>query len=146
MGTDIDVCAQIRKDGAWEFVKKTCKPDCLTCKNNAYPEHVYDIGIARNYALFGILANVRAVDEYFGFGEPRGLPEGVWNDVFKGDSCFSHLTLEQIDDFDWEKKTKDKVSYRTLSREFMTTFYDMLVSLIPTGGSSEDVRILFGFN
>lgn len=63
----------------------------------------------RNYALFGILAGVRAPDMPL-LAEPRGVPPDASEGVAvaaKGTDWHSHswTTLKEILDFDWSQKT-----------------------------------------
>lgn len=107
MGCDIHVLVERRtsRDAPWEAVQTSDYPECIDW---------------RNYALFGMLADVRNdAGLVTPICEPRGLPadlsvavddEGCvsfadGDVVWLGDHSFSWLTLADLDAFDWSQQS-----------------------------------------
>lgn len=125
MGCDIHICIQVQQDGIWEEIPyatvyeyegaKAAREGIRRCPQGFH---------ARNYDLFGILANVRNGSGFAGIttgeGWPsiapdRGFPEGFKEDAvqpdqqypedgarYMGDHSFTWIALEELKAFDWD--------------------------------------------
>jgi hypothetical protein len=90
MGCDIHMRVEFKRDDQWI-------PATL-------PDGIDD----RNYNLFAVLADVRHgtwSEPLPCIDEPRGLPDGYEEDAF-GDHSFSHVTLRELLEYDWEGTVK----------------------------------------
>ena len=123
MGCDIHCYVEIKHKGKthnywrkvgdifpYEYYDKNSFPDKYNNEFNDEPE------IGRNYDLFSIFAGVRNGtwgERVIPISEPRGLPKDVSDEIKEksdkmGEDGHSHsyLTLEEIENYDWEKKIK----------------------------------------
>lgn len=134
MGCDIHMQVQRRVGEAWETVsalpRRPCswckgrghyegrpKDQCYSCKGDGGETGPYD---DRNYTVFSVLANVRNDGYVKPIAEPRGLPEGLAeelpedpNDEDKdlmplGDHSFSWMTLRELAEHDWKQPREDE--------------------------------------
>ena len=119
MGTDINMIAEVRRNGVWELstakVFKNPWYDPASDKKWAMDEYVSKPDSSRNYDLFAILAGVRNGEGFAGcrIGEQfkpiaklKGYPDDMSeNDVLFGDeySYGSWLTLRELHEYDWEQ-------------------------------------------
>ncbi len=128
---------------------------------------------SRNYAIFSILANVRNYFEkpWAFISEPKGFPrdfiiEGDYHplpDSFKwdswdgnvyqrrdnkywmGDHSYSHLTAQELIDYDWENIMKRENSHNILGSEDFCYFI-ISISKYAFKYGAENVRFVFGFD
>ena len=154
MGTDVRMSCEVRKNGKWErvrtksfinFGKKSSTPYCY-----------------RNYELFAILAGVRNdyIHHFESIDEFRGLPEDVTSSTKRrlfhigcgyGDSYY---TLTELIDFNWGQvfsyyNADNELVYTTYANivgEFYSVTMPIMKTLVPSGGTTDDVRIIFNFD
>ena len=117
MGTDINMIAEVRRNGVWELstakVFKNPWYDPVSDKKWAMDEYVSKPDTSRNYDLFAILAGVRNGEGFAGcrIGERfkpiaklKGYPDDMSkNNVLFGDEYGSWLTLRELHEYDWEQ-------------------------------------------
>lgn len=119
MGTDINMIAEVRRNGIWEMstvkVFKNPHYDPTSDKRWAMEEYMSQPDDSRNYDLFAILAGVRNGEGFAGCrtGEPfkpiaklKGYPDDMSkNDVLFGPeyNYVSWLTLKELHEYDWER-------------------------------------------
>ena len=141
MGTDIHMVVQARRNNRWETVA------------TGYDD--------RNYRLFAALANVRngrgfagvdTGDEIPYISDSRGFPSDfqVKDEMDMGYHDFSHCTLQELLDYDWNQPT---VIRGVVSSEHSISLREMIgqdwfefMDLLKEHGSPDEVRLVFGFD
>lgn len=115
MGTDINMIAEVRRNGVWKLstatVFKNPYYDPTSDKKWAMEEYMSEPDDSRNYNLFAILAGVRNGEGFAGcrigerfkpIAELKGYPDDMSkNDVLFGDEYGSWLTLRELHEYDW---------------------------------------------
>ena len=133
MGTDINMIAEVRRNGVWELstakVFKNPYYDPASDKKLAIEEYMSKPDDSRNYNLFAILAGVRNGEGFAGcrigerfnpISELKGYPDDMSkNNVLFGDEYGygSWLTLRELHEYDWEQLHRkygyvDETTYR----------------------------------
>lgn len=120
MGTDIYMCAEVKRNGAWHLIVNLEENIEYYPEDDPNAQHhePLELCINRNYNLFGILADVRNPNgitlngqKFDVIAPPRGLPEDLspeildslkdWQDEM---SSINWLLLSEILQFDWYGK------------------------------------------
>lgn len=119
MGCDIHLRIQVQNGEAWEDVPYKTEPWQPRDTDDAYGQQQWrlfderhgeplpDAFDARNYNLFGMLADVRNGtwgDEWPVLKPPSGLPDGIDIEAepWLGDHSFTTLTLEELESYGWD--------------------------------------------
>ncbi|RLK09645.1 hypothetical protein DER29_6198 [Micromonospora sp. M71_S20] len=152
MGCDIHAYVETRTNGTWAYAGDNTFPD------NEFPkEKQCPFDGARDYGLFGFLADVRNYSESPVIAEPRGLPADVSAEVrAKSDDWnvdgHSHtwLTLAELLAFDYDQTFADQrgegePQVKTV-RRFLHDWYFGRLDLLAKLGAPDDVRIVFWFD
>lgn len=146
MGCDIHPEVQVRRGGKWEIVPLSESPGKADRHGGFWP-----LLKNRNYPLFSALAGVRGGLEPI--ADPRGIPpdnhvlpgaRGYQNDQDDpryGDHSFSWLSLTELLAYDWAAVPVDEIG-----EAFPGDVLPWIKSLVPTGGTTDDVRLVFGFD
>ena len=166
MGCDIHAYAEIRgSDGTWQYAGDNAFPANEDDKNCPFDG-------ARDYRMFGFLADVRNYSRSPVIAEPRGVPDDAsgkvraeWDPDYDYHSA-SWLTLAELDAYDYDQTFWDRrITRQTESggfdgralaeegegvhlplREFLGEgFFGYLDGLRKLGGP-ENVRIVFWFD
>lgn len=154
MGADIHAYVEIRTNGTWSYVGGDAFPD------NTRPEKRYcPFDGARDYGLFGFLADVRNYAGAPVIAEPCGLPPNVSPEVraesgLWGSDGHSHtwLTLADLLAFDYDQTFIDQYNdgnytpQVTTMRDFLRDWYFDCLDRLGKLGAPEDVRIVFWFD
>lgn len=130
MGTDINMIAEVRRNGIWELstakVFKNPWYDPASDEKWAMEEYMSEPDDSRNYDLFAILAGVRngegfarcrTGERFKPIAKLKGYPDDMSeNDALLGDEYGSWLTLRELHEYDWEQLHRkygyvDEVTY-----------------------------------
>ena len=140
MGADIWMFIEKKdsKTNQWNLVKNT------NWSHNMVP-------IDRNSELFHILCgyNKNDFDELSVISKCKGLPSDIDKDTvfWLEDLVYtSYLSLEEIQNFDWNKEvyySHQKCKYSEIAREFFTETIPYMLSL---DTNSRKIRIVFGLS
>ena len=148
MGCDIHSFAEVKRKGNWEkvgnhfslnyFDKKYYKKD--------KGENPFDW---RNYTMFAFLADVRNRGALKPICEPKGVPTDLSEEVkdkyeswYEDAHSASYLTLKELTDFDYNKKSNENYTYKEMLGEWFFKHLEELKLL----GEPESVRIVFWFD
>ena len=158
MGCDIHAYAEIRgSDGTWQYAG-----------DNAFPGNEYDKNCpfdgARDYRMFGFLADVRNYSHSPVIAEPRGVPDDASvkvraeHDWWESDAhSASWLTLAELLAYDYDQTFWDRrINGRALAeegegvhlplREFLGEGFFGYLDGLRRLGDPENVRIVFWFD
>lgn len=148
MGTDIWPIVQIRRGEVWETVPWV--------EHKAMHRTLTD----RCYLLFGVLAGVRCY-EVTPAAPPRGLPldlgfnpnralDDTDSDRFLGEGSYSWVTLRELEQYPWEGlRWHVHQGCASTYRDHwphVQRFLDLVLPWLRSLGSSDDVRLVYGFD
>lgn len=112
MGCDIDAWVEAKRGGRWTKSGPVFPLSEWETKYYAdrpgYRRHIWD---ERNYAMFGVLADVRNYSAVPPLDEPRGWPEDSpadRDDEYWDCHSASYYTLKELLDFDWSTPCEDR--------------------------------------
>ena len=148
MGCDIHSFAEVKTKGNWKKVVEHFSLDDYDKKyykkdkgNNPFDW--------RSYAMFSFLADVKNRGVLKPIAKPKGLPDNLSEEVkneyeyWKEEGfAASYLTLKELLDFDYNKKTIENDTYKNVLGEWFFKHLEELKLL----GESESVRIVFWFD
>ncbi len=131
MGTDIYAIAEVKENGKWKLNPIAVFPNPYFYDGSNFPEEkeTTEPRIGRHYDLFSVLANVRngvgfagikTGDGFMPISQPKGFPADIsegakeyFSDIETDSS--SHLTIEELINFDWSGNYSEKIGYVTLA-------------------------------
>ena len=134
MGADIWLYVERRRGDLWECVpphqhQGWCNSGCLLCSRPCGQLEWYT---ERSYAVFGVLAGVRNIDDSEVIADPRGLPDDLSDtlqEAFIGANPQGWLLVSELLAHEWPDGTE--------------AFQALIEELEQLG--AEETRIVFGF-
>ncbi len=132
-----DVCGGAPMDSGWG--------PCWRCRSIGTV--LREVRVARNYALFTILANVAGGDTSLPpIADARGVPSDADPQVAAqlNRSSFnrSWLSVAELTAYDWNARDKSGLTAKELAPQFCAEVLPALLAL----GPPDEVRVAFGFD
>lgn len=149
MGCDIHMFREVYREGKWECLEETYEEEDWGSDSEGTMTRPEDLGISRNYWLFGLLCDGVRTSWEFSW-QPRGIPEDA-SEAVRADHALwdsdahsaSWLSLPDIR----EKAAELLILPGQKSAQCFAELADLQNQLDwPTDAAPEDCRIVFWFD